>query len=465
MLELINTIATYLTDWMLIPLLLAVAIWFTFRTRGVQFRMLPSMCRLLLERPNDHKKHHISSFQAFVVSIASRVGTGNLAGVATAITVGGPGAVFWMWVIALIGASSSFIESTLAQIFKIKDRDGGFRGGPAYYIQRAIGSRWWAVTFAILIAVTFGLAYNSVQANTIADAFNSSWNIPRSLTAVILTAATLLIIWGGLKSIVKFSTIAVPFMAIGYIIVALIIIAMNLGSLPDVLTMIVEDAFGLNQALGGTMGAALSMGIKRGLFSNEAGEGSAPNIAATANVSHPVKQGLVQALGVFTDTLLICSCTAFIILCSGVEYSNNEGIALTQRALDSQFHIPGLGAGFISIAILFFAFTSIIGNYYYGETNIRFITPRQWILNTYRMTVSSMVAIGSVVSLDLVWSFADITMSLMAVCNLCAILWLGKYALIALNDYRTQRRHGLNPRFTRHTIPAIHHLTEAWPER
>lgn len=464
MIDLINGIAAVLSDWMLIPLLLVAALWFTVSTRGVQFGMLGSMCRLLVERPAKNTHRPISSFQAFVVSIASRVGTGNLAGVATAITLGGPGAIFWMWVIALLGASSAFIESTLAQIFKIKDKDGTFRGGPAYYISRAIGSRTWAITFAILIAITFGLAYNSVQANTISEAFDTSWGIPRHFTAIALTIATVIIIWGGLRSIVRFSTIAVPFMAISYVLVALAIIILNIKDLPDIIATIIENAFGIGQAAAGSVGAAISMGIKRGLFSNEAGEGSAPNVAATADVSHPVKQGLVQALGVFTDTLLICTCTAFIILCSGIGFNSGQGIALTQLALDSQFHIPGIGTSFVSIAILFFAFTSIIGNYYYGQTNIQFISSKRGALTVYRIFVSAMVALGSILSLDVVWSLADITMSLMAACNLIAILWLGRYAMLALSDYRRQRRLGLDPRFTRHTIPSIYHLTDAWPE-
>ncbi len=465
--NIVTAIGNNLSDWLLIPLLLIAAVWFTIRTRGVQFGMLGEMCRLLVGRDTGHKgKGSVSSFQAFMVSIASRVGTGNLAGVATAIILGGPGAVFWMWVIALLGAASAFIESTLAQLFKVPDGNGGFRGGPAYYILHGIGSRAWASTFAVLIAITFGLAYNSVQSNTIAEAFHTSWNIPEWATAVTITALALAIICGGLRSIARFSQWVVPIMAIGYIAVALIVMIINYDAVPHVLHMIFADAFGLEQGVAGGVGAAMAMGIRRGLFSNEAGEGSAPNVAATAHVSHPVKQGLVQALGVFTDTLLICSCTAFIILCSGVHIgATSGGISLTQSAVDSQF-VPGSGIGpaFVSIAIFFFAFTSIVANYYYGETNIRFLTPRRGAIIAYRICVGTMVLLGGLMSLGMVWSLADITMALMALCNLAAILVLGRYAITCLRDYRTQRRAGRNPSYHRKTIPQISPKTPCWPE-
>ena len=469
--QITSAVGNALSDWLLIPMLLVAAVWFTLRTRGVQFGMAGEMCRLLVARepgsPADNERHHrISSFQAFMVSIASRVGTGNLAGVATAIVMGGPGAVFWMWVIALIGSASAFIESTLAQLFKVPDEKGGYRGGPAYYILHGTGQRWWAAIFAVLIAVTFGFAYNSVQSNTISEAFSTSWGVPTWATATVITALTLIIIWGGIRSIARFSQVVVPVMAVAYIALSLIIVLLNLEAVPRVLALIFENAFGVNQAVGGTVGAAMAMGIRRGLFSNEAGEGSAPNVAATAHVSHPVKQGLVQALGVFTATLIICSCTAFIILCSGVHIgSEAQGISLTQAAVDAQI-APGTGLGpaFISLAILFFAFTSIVANYYYGETNIRLLTGREWGLTAYRLCVGAMVLIGGVSSLGFVWSLADITMSLMAICNLAAILVLGRYAVRCLDDYRAQRRAGHNPRYRRSTIPELSAKTPCWPE-
>lgn len=431
--------------------------------------MIGEMCRLLVKsgsKGSSSSRHHhsgaVSSFQAFAISIASRVGTGNLAGVATAIAVGGPGAVFWMWVIALLGASSAFVESTLAQLFKVRGKDS-FMGGPAYYIWKGLHKRWWAVTFAVLITLTFGFAFNSVQSNTIASAFQECYSFPKEWMAWILTAATLAIIFGGIKSISKFSEVVVPIMAVAYILLAVVIIILNIDRIPSVLAMIVENAFGFGQAAGGTLGAAMTMGIKRGLFSNEAGEGSAPNAAATAAVSHPVKQGLIQTLGVYTDTLIICTATAFIILCSGLFLEGHDGIVLTQRAIDAELgggH--NYGSMFVSIAILFFAFTSIVANYYYGETNIRFIKNNDMLIRVYRLLVGGMVYAGAVCSLDLVWGFADITMALMTLCNLAAIALLGKYAVILLKDYCRQRREGKDPEYHASQIPEIESETECW---
>ena len=373
-----------LWTYVLVAALLGCAVWFTLRTRGVQFRLLGEMMRVLGESAGSGPKgeRHVSSFQAFAVSLASRVGTGNLAGVATAIVVGGPGAVFWMWVIALVGAASAFVESTLAQLYKRRGRDS-FIGGPAYYMERGLGRRWMGVLFAVLIYVTFGFAFNSVQSNTICAAWEGAFGADHVWVGVVLTALTLLIIFGGIRRIARVSGVIVPIMALGYIVLALGVVLFNLGRLPEVLELIVADAFGWEQTLGGAVGAALMQGIKRGLFSNEAGMGSAPNVAATAHVSHPVKQGLIQTLGVFTDTLVICTCTAFIILFGGVPDASLNGIQLTQAALESE--IGPAGGVFVAVAIFLFAFSSIIGNYYYGEANIRFITPRPWALTLYRM--------------------------------------------------------------------------------
>lgn len=469
--NIVNAVSGVLTDYVLVFVLLAAAIFFTVMTRGVQFRMIGEMLRLLVRsgtKDNDRRKNdapahgNISSFQAFALSIASRVGTGNLAGVASAIALGGPGAVFWMWVIAILGAASAFVESTLAQLFKVKG-DKSFMGGPAYYIQKGLHKRWWAVTFAVLITLTFGFAFNSVQSNTISDALASSFAIPREATACGLCLLTLAIIWGGVQRISRVSEIVVPVMAIAYIVLAVVIIAINIGRFPEILMLIVSNAFGANEVLGGTVGAAMVMGIKRGLFSNEAGEGSTPNAAATASVSHPVKQGLIQTLGVYTDTLLVCTATAFIILCSGIFEEGHDGIVLTQHAIDA-----GLGGGhrygsiFVSIAIFFFAFTSIIANYYYGETNIRFIRNSDLAIKVYRLLVGAIVYAGAVVSLDLVWGFADITMALMTLCNLAAIVMLGKYAIRLLRDYQAQKRAGKDPVYHSSTIPEIADETECW---
>lgn len=412
-----------LWTYVLVAALLGCAVWFTLRTRGVQFRLLGEMMRVLGESAGSgpEGERHVSSFQAFAVSLASRVGTGNLAGVATAIVVGGPGAVFWMWVIALVGAASAFVESTLAQLYKRRGRDS-FIGGPAYYMERGLGRRWMGVLFAVLISVTFGFAFNSVQSNTICAAWEGAFGADR--------------VWVG-------------------------VVLFNLGRLPEVLELIVADAFGWEQTLGGAVGAALMQGIKRGLFSNEAGMGSAPNVAATAHVSHPVKQGLIQTLGVFTDTLVICTCTAFIILFGGVPDASLNGIQLTQAALESE--IGPAGGVFVAVAIFLFAFSSIIGNYYYGEANIRFITPRPWALTLYRLLVGAMVLFGSVATLDLAWSLADVTMALMTLCNLAAIVLLGRQAFLLLADYTAQKRQGIkNPVFTKDRIPELKDKAECW---
>lgn len=317
--QLIDTTNNILWTYILIALLLGCACWFTIRTHFVQFRMLGEMIHLLGDstaRINGHEKH-ISSFQAFTLSLASRVGTGNLAGVATAITMGGPGAVFWMWIIALLGSSSAFVESTLAQLFKRKSRHS-YIGGPAYYMETGLKKRWMGILFAVLITITFGFAFNSVQSNTICAAFDSAFQIRPLYMGSAITLLTLIIIFGGIHRIAKINSILVPLMALGYILLALYIVLSNITRLPAVLELIIGNAFGFEQAIGGGIGAALMQGIKRGLFSNEAGMGSAPNAAATAHVTHPAKQGLIQALGVFTDTLVICTCTAFIILFSNL---------------------------------------------------------------------------------------------------------------------------------------------------
>lgn len=463
--DILNIINEY-WSYILIAVLIFSALYFTIMTRGMQFTMIGEMVKQLISsgQKNNHKdsntpKKSVSSFQAFAVSIASRVGTGNLAGVATAIAVGGPGAVFWMWVIAIFGASNAFIESTLAQLYKVKGKDS-FRGGPAYYIKYGIGNKLWANTFAVLISITFGLAYNSVQSNTIASAINESFGFAPWIIGIVLTILSISIICGSIQRISRFSEIVVPIMAISYIVLAIVIISLNITQIPAILKLIVTEAFSIESTIGGGLGMAILMGIKRGLFSNEAGEGSAPNVAATASVSHPVKQGLVQTLAVYTDTLIICTCTALIILCSGVFNSGADGIILTQMALTHE--VGSIGTHFVTIAIFFFAFTSIIGNYYYGETNIQFMTSNKWALWLYRGAVGAMVMIGAVASLDLVWALADITMGMMTICNLAAILVLGKYAIILLNDYRLQKLKGYDPTYHSSTIPQIASKTRCW---
>ncbi len=451
--NIINNINDFIWTYIMIGLLLIVAVWFTFKSGFVQFRNLGEMFRLLGEgAAKGTGQKTVSSFQAFCISLASRVGTGNLAGVATAIALGGPGAVFWMWIIAIFGAASAFIESTLAQIFKVKG-DRSFVGGPAYYIQQGLGKRWAAVLFAISITITFGLIFNSVQSNTIAAAFNETFGYNKNIVGLFITVITLVIIFGGIHRIAVVSSVVVPVMAVAYILLALGIVVFNITKLPEVIGLIVENAFGFNQVMGGGVGAALMQGIRRGLFSNEAGLGSAPNAAATATVSHPVKQGFIQALGVFTDTLIICTCTAFIILFSDhYATSGLNGIRLTQAALSSE--VGAFGAFFVSIAIFFFAFTSILGNYYYGEANILFFSKNKQLMLAYRVFVGFMVLCGSVLSLNIVWTLADISMAIMGIINLIAILLLGRYALIALRDYRAQRKAGIkSPVFNASILP------------
>ena len=459
----ISAINDVLWSYILIIMLLGCAVWFTLKTRFVQFRMIKEMIKLLGDSTGKTKngEKHISSFQAFAVSLASRVGTGNLAGVATAIAVGGPGAVFWMWIIALLGASSAFVESTLAQLYKRRGKDS-FIGGPAYYMERGLGLRWMGVFFAVLISITFGFAFNSVQSNTICAAWEGAFGFDHRVIGGILTILTILIIFGGIQRIAKVSSIIVPVMALGYVALALGIVLFNIGKLPAVLELIIGNAFGWKQAIGGTVGAALMQGIKRGLFSNEAGMGSAPNVAATADVSHPVKQGLIQTLGVFTDTLIICTCTAFIILFSGAPLDGSvNGVQLTQHALTNE--VGNIGSIFVAVSILLFAFSSIIGNYYYGEANIRFITRRPWVLTLYRVLVGVMVLFGALATLDLAWSLADITMAFMTLINLVAIVLLGRQAFLLLADYVGQRRRGIkNPVYTRDRIPSLEDKAECW---
>lgn len=450
--EILNLLINFFNDilwgYVLIVMLLFVGAYFTLKTRFVQLRYFVQMIKVLGDSVGH--KGGVSSFKAFCISTASRVGTGNLAGVAIAIASGGPGAIFWMWLIAIIGGASSFVESTLAQIYKVKDGEA-FRGGPAYYMEKALNKKWMGVGFSVLISITFGLIFNSVQSNTISLAFHEALKLDRTIIGVVLAVATGVIIFGGVQRIANFSAVVVPAMATLYILVSLYVIIANIGMVPEIFRDIIENAFGIRQAVGGGIGVAVMTGIKRGLFSNEAGMGSAPNAAATADTSHPVKQGFVQTLGVFTDTILICTCTAFMVLISGTHKTEGlTGIQLTQNALSSQ--VGGWGNVFIAICILLFAFSSIIGNYYYGETNIEFLTPNKAWLNLYRAGVIGMVMFGSIGELALVWNMADLFMGLMAILNLIAIFLLGKVAFEALNDYSNQKENGLDPKFNKNDI-------------
>ena len=457
--HILNSINDFLWTYIIVAVLAGAAIYFTVRTRGVQFRMIGEMTRLMLGRDRKNEKGGIGSFQAFAVSLASRVGTGNLAGVASAIFVGGPGAVFWMWVMAIFGAATAFIEATLAQLYKKKGPDS-YYGGPAYYMMAGLGSRWRGILFSILMIITFGLANQCVQANTIVASLNETFGWSKIIVGTALAVALLSIIIGGIKRISTFLSYLVPFMALAYLALTAVVIVMNFDKIPEVFRTIIESAFGIRQIGGGMIGTAILQGVKRGLFSNEAGEGSAPNAAAIAQTSHPVKQGLIQSLGVYIDTIVICSCTAFIILVSGLYQSGADGIVLTIRALESE--IGPAGRYFITAAILLFAFSTIIANYFYGETNIRFVTGKKGWVTAFQILSSLIVIAGSVLSLQTVWSLVDIAMGLLTLCNLSAILQLTGRVVVLLKDYRKQKAEGKEPEFHKDAIPGLGGEIECW---
>ncbi len=446
-----------LFNYVLVFLLLGVGIFFTFYFRFIQLRALAHSVRMLWQGGNTGG---VTPFQAFAIGLASRVGTGNIVGVAVALTVGGPGAIFWMWVTALLGMSSAFVEATLAQIFKVPHGDRSFRGGPAYYIRTGLGSRFFSTVFALIFAMTFGFAFNAVQAHSMADAFHQAFGLTPYTTGIILVLLTAPVLFGGIYRVSQVSQVVVPLMAVGYLALAGYVVAQNLPALPAIFSLIFKSAFGMTQAAGGFAGYAISqvmlIGIKRGLFSNEAGMGSAPNSAAMATTSHPVTQGLLQMLGVFVDTLIICSATALMILASG-QYEMGmqvEGAALTQRAIASA--VGGWGNIFMAVAIFFFAWTSIIGNYAYAEGNVKFISRQKLVLPLFRIAVLVAVVAGSLSSLPRVWQLADISMAGMTIINLIAIVRLRKYVRAAWHDYKSQRANGLNePIFDLAVVPAF----------
>ena len=470
--ETIQAVSDFLWSYIIIALLIGCALLFTVMLRGVQFLKAGEMARLLLssgkkvEESQSNGKLSINSFQAFAVSLSSRVGTGNLAGVASAICIGGPGAVFWMWVMALFGAATSFFEATLAQLFKRKGEDS-FYGGPAYYIQHGLHKRWLGVVFAVCIIYGFGLANQITQSNTLCDAVSTAYfsafgvdELPPISVGIALMLLTYGIIFGGIQRISKFASMVVPFMAVGYLVLALYILIINIGEVPHMLRLIVDSAFGVHQAAGGMVGVAVMQGVKRGLFSNEAGEGSAPNAAATASISHPVKQGLMQSLGVFVDTLVICTCTAFVVILSGVYDNGQDGIVLTGTAMEH--HLGLFGRWFLTAAILLFAYSTIIANYFYGETNIRFITQKDWAVQMFRVLSGFTVFAGGFMSLQQSWCFVDLGMALMTFVNLISILFLSKWVVRLYKDYFDQRKKGLDPEFHRSQFPEIEKDIECW---
>ncbi len=448
----LTEINSFLNDliWgnILIYLLPLLGVFFTVSSRFVQFRYFFKMFNIL--RHTEHDKHgHISSFQALMLSVAGRVGGGNIAGVAVAITLGGPGAVFWMWIIGLIGMSTSFFECSLAQLYKEKDAQDScvYRGGPAYYATKALGQKWVGVIISILIMITFGFAFNATQSFIITTSFESSFNVPTWITGISLTLVFALAIFGGIKRITKFSEFIVPIMAVGYLLIALIVISLNLSEIPSLISMIIHEAFSPSSAIGGGIGAVILQGAKRGMFSNEAGLGSAPNVAAVAYVAHPVQQGIVQSFSVFIDTIILCSCTAFIILLSGVYQPGVEGIQgvlLTQNALIE--HIGPYGGYFVTIALLLFGFSSMLYNYYLAENSVNFfIKGNVTAFNIFRIIVVALIIWGSFQDLGSVFSFADLSMGLLAVINLIVIALLYKPVLQLIKGYDRQLKEGKKP--------------------
>ena len=445
----------------LIFLLVGTGIFFTLATGFVQFRLLGrSIKEMLGGRKAGDDPHGITPFQAFVTGLASRVGVGNIAGVAIAISLGGPGAVFWMWVTALIGMSSAFAESSLAQLFKIRDhKNGHFRGGPAYYITQGLKQKWLGVLFAISLIFCFGLVYEAVQANSIVAAAEVAWGWNKHAVGVALVIFTAPIIFGGIRRVSRVAEAMVPIMAVFYLLMALYVMAVNISEVPRVFGLIFSTAFDFKAAGGGLLGsmisAAMMNGIKRGLYSNEAGQGSAPNAAAAADVKHPVSQGMIQMLGVFIDTLIVCSCTAFILLLSDVHASGSTltGVQLTQAAL--VHHVGAWGADFLAIVLFLFAFSTIIGNYAYAESNIQYLNNHWLVMAIFRMAVLGMVYFGAIANVPVVWDMADMSMGFMALINLIAILALSPLVFLLLKDYTTKLKMGKEPVFKLSEHPTL----------
>lgn len=457
--ELVGAINGVIWSPALIFLCLGVGLYFSLRSRFLQLRHIKHMITLMFQgRPTDAG---VSSFQALTMTLAGRVGTGNIAGVATAITFGGPGALFWMWIVAFLGASSAFVESTLGQVYKEKI-NGEYRGGPAFYIEKGLGVKWYAWLFAIVTIFSCGLLLPGVQANSIGASLDIAFGLSPNVTAALLAVLLSFIIFGGVKRIASFSSMVVPFMALGYIIVACVIIAININQLPSVILLIWKSAFGLEAGFGAILGQAIMWGVKRGVYSNEAAQGTGPHASSAAAVSHPVKQGLVQAFSVYIDTLFVCSATGFMLLITGLYnvqgvdgaalYTGITGVAAgpgyVQTAMESM--MPGFGNYFVAIALFFFAFTTIIAYYYIAETNIAFINRkihRPWLTFLLKLCLMASTVYGTVRTADLAWGLGDIGVGLMAWLNIIAIVLLHKKAFASLKDYEIQNAQGLDPQF------------------
>lgn len=444
----------------LIYLCLGAGLYFSLRTKFLQVRHFRHMLSLISEGKSSAAG--VSSFQALAMSLSGRVGTGNIAGVATAIAMGGPGAVFWMWLVAFLGAATAYIEATLAQIYKEKDANGLYRGGPAYFIEKAMGQNWYAWLFAVTTIIAMGFCLPGIQANSIVLASENAWGVAPLATALLIASGIALIVFGGVKRIARFAQFVVPFMAIAYILIALLVMVVNIEQLPGVIKLIVRSAFGLEAGYGAIIGMAIQWGVKRGIYSNEAGQGSSPHAAAAAEVSHPVKQGLVQAFSVYVDTLLVCTATAFMILLTGLYnveglqgeylYQGLAGIEAGPAYVQSAFDtiLPGFGPGILAISLFFFAFTTIVAYYYIAETNVMYINRknhRPWLVVVLKLLVLTSVMYGGLQSADVAWALGDLGVGIMAWLNIIAIIILQKPALLALQDYDAQRRLGKEPQF------------------
>ena len=458
--EFVSTLNGIIWSPALIYLCLGAGLYFSVRTRFMQVRGIGEMIRLTFAGKSSPSG--VSSFQALTMSLSGRVGTGNIAGVATAITFGGPGAVFWMWMVAFLGASTAYVESTLAQIYKEKDDEGMYRGGPAYYIEKCMGQKWYAWIFALSTAIAMGLLLPGVQANSIASGLQNAWGIAPAVSAAGIVILLGFIIFGGVKRIALFAEIVVPFMALAYILVALVIVFLNIEQLPSMIALIFKSAFGLEAGFGAVLGMAVQWGVKRGVYSNEAGQGSGPHPAAAAEVSHPAKQGYVQAFSVYIDTLFVCSATAFMLLTTGMYNVQgpdgamivsglpgiDAGPGYTQAAVE--FMLPGFGSTFVALALFFFAFTTMVAYYYIAETNIAYINRkvhRPWLYFVLKIGLLGAVTYGSVRTAGAAWDLGDVGVGIMAWLNIIAILIIQKPALIALKDYETQKKDGKDPVF------------------
>ncbi|MFK8040725.1 alanine/glycine:cation symporter family protein [Congregibacter sp.] len=449
----------------LVVMLVGIGLYFTVASRFVQFRYFGKMFSVLGSALH-HEKGHVSSFQALVVSVAGRVGGGNIAGVAVAITLGGPGAVFWMWVIGLMGMATSFFECSLAQLYKRYEPDGTFRGGPAYYLTRGINQRGLAIVYSLLLLITFGFGFNAVQSYVVATSLDVSFGVPTWVSGLALVVFLGFVFIGGIQRIAAVSEIVVPVMAVSYFACAVLVIGLNIQEVPAAFANIISSAFGLDSALGGGIGVAIMQGVKRGLFSNEAGLGSAPNVAAVAFVPHPANQGIVQAFSVFIDTLVMCSCTALIILLSDVYQPGAvgvSGVALTQNALAE--HLGPWGGSFVSIALVMFAFSSIMYNYYLGENALNYFSEdNRTLFTVFRVMVLGLVFWGAAQDLGTVFGFADLTMGLLGVVNLIGLLWMSKLALRLLKDYDDQLAQGKSPRLHADDFADLDIDRRAWPD-